>query len=434
VGDFYSNFLNVYCLDIENAQSIAQREQPLLSYYSWRKAGGRSTHQRFILAGPRGSSASFAAAQAVSDLNNNSDHYEWQVPPGEITGSIQVQYRDIALSAGDQDAAARAAQFEIDAGTKDFAQQTVRLLLGQGYGAVGPAYFDEAATNGSPTFSLQFQASANNTAGNYLNASKFQIGDQIEVSTDPGGTGSVSTAKGYVLEVDWEVGYVRVATTAAPTVPANPGTGWSDNTLYYVWRRGDWAGTSAGLTNKVISWQAYVPSTKATDTLANVNRAASSALSGARLPSGHPAAGGTLAARAKALISFMRAAYGSKHGTLVVLNPTDFDLYDSQLDVKTRREPAKSTQSGYMSLTVNTANGATEIVSEPEQPQGTGLIVDPSEIELESTNGKIYDIVKPPDGSIWNLRDTSNVVEARPVTYLKHLIGAPYRHGRFSTL
>lgn len=438
--DFFSTFLNIYCLDIDNAQSIAQREQPLLTYYTWSKRGGRSVRQRFILAGARGmGGSSFAAAQAISDKIGNADHYEWDVPPGEIVGSIQVQHKDIALSSGDNDAAARAAKFEIDAGTADFAQNTVRLLLGQEYGAIGQAYYDVQATNGAGTFALQFLNSAQNPTGNFLNASKLQVGDQVELATSADGQTGVVAQIGLVQQVDYEVGFLRVGPTtdAVGAAPASPGAGWTDNTVYFVFKRGERAASAAaGLNGKVTSWSAYVPSVLAgaPATLNGVTRSASSALYGVRLPVASPAATGTLPARVKGLIAFMRAAYGSKHSTLVAMNPLDFDLYDSQLDTKTKREATKSATSNYTSLSINTANGSTEIVSEPEMPAGVFRIFDQTQLELESTNGKIYDIVQIPGGGIWNLRDTSNTLEARPVAYLKHLIGAPYVHGVGSTL
>jgi hypothetical protein len=237
MADFFSTFLSIYCMNVENAHSIALLEQPFLKFYRWKKQGGRATHQRFSLTGSRAHSGSFAGAKAMADNGSAAgQHFEWQVPVGTFYGFIRVNHADIALSEATQDAAARAAQYEMDLGTKEFSQMVVRKMLGQGGARLGTAEWEETAgtPTGFPTFALRFVDPSV--------VKNIQIGDHLVItaSTDDGtdsGDAQVGSA-GYVLEKDDELGYARMATTTATATPANPGS-WVDDTVYSVYRQGE---------------------------------------------------------------------------------------------------------------------------------------------------------------------------------------------------
>lgn len=428
MADFYSTFLNIYCMNVDNAHSIGTSEQPLLQYYRFKKIGGRAAHQRFTLNGSRAFSGSFAGGAAMAANGSASgNHFEWQVPTGTLFDFIRVAHRDIALSENDNDAAARAAQYEMDGGTKEFAQGLVRKMLGSAGARIGTALFDVDATNGCPTFSLQFTDPSV--------VKNIQLGDHVVItaSTDDGTESNDVQigSPGYCLEKDDEIGYVRVATISAINTPANPGS-WVDNTTYSVFRQGELQ--PGDVTSQLISWATYITATKATTSVANVNRNLHSGLSGVRVPAADPAAAGALLGRVKRHLAIMANRAGMSHKAIVLFNPEDFDSCSSQQEVAVRRESGKKSETGYMSITVNSALGPVDLVSEAGQPKGEYLILDPDECELHTANGKLYQIIVPPGGSPWQLLEGSNTVEARATCYNRHFCGIPYHHGRGSTL
>lgn len=435
---FFNAILNELFVDLSDRTTVAQREQPFLKgYINFRKMGGRTVHSRLSLAGPRGFSKDLTSAQAVADLANaesNGQYRDWNVPTGRYMGSIRAEVEDVLLSAGDDDAAASAAKLLVDQGTGDYAQGFVRQVLANAFGSLGQArYTDGAPQAPSPTittFALQFAPSAANTTGDSLNATKVQVGDQLEIRATI--NAAVTGSFGYVTKVDWESGVVQMATLAAPGTPANP-TGWTNATVFFVFRRGEGTVTATGQGEIVASIGTYFPLAAASDTLFGVDRSISTALSGARLQTGDPALTGTLPARVSRLIAVMRAAYGMRGAVGIVCNPLDFDTYANQLDTKTRREPTKSATSGYNSMVLNTANGEAELCSEPEQPRGNIKICPTKGYDLATSNGEIFDMVKQGD-EIWRVRDASQALEARPITLNKLFIGNPWRTGVVSAL
>lgn len=426
MASFYLTILNELFLDLKYATSIAVWKQPFLKKIKLKKQGGRAVHQRFVLTGARANSGTFAGAAAITGTGGaRANNFEWNVPVGELFGTVRADNRDVQLSDTNEDAAARAAQFEIELGHAEFGQMVVRKLLGQPGFRIGTAEWEETAGTpaGFPTFSLRFVDPAD--------AKHLQIGDHVVItaSTDDGtesGDNPVGSV-GYVIAKDDELGYAQMTTTAAITVPANPGS-WVDDTVYSVYRLGELDSTGA-VQNQMSNLSKYITDARATDTFNGVNRNLHGALSGVRLPTGDSAATGSLAARIKRHCAIMANRAGATHEAVVVMNPEDFDVAVSQQEAQTRREPGKSTETGYMQLTINTALGPVDIVSEPCQTKGAYKILDTSMIEMQTSNGELYSPVIPPGGTAWQLLEASNTFEARVVCLNKVFPGVPWHHG-----
>jgi hypothetical protein len=165
-----------------------------------------------------------------------------------------------------------------------------------------------------------------------------------------------------------------------------------------------------------------------------VPRSDSSSLSGARLSTSEEV--GSIVNRGKRLITKMRSRYTdiAKDANKIVLNSEDFGTCDEELTAQLTRSPAQKTEDGYMAITVNTANGATEIISEPYKNKGSGFVLSPKHMILYSQLGKglLLDLVRH-NGQVTRLMEGSNDLEVRTYSALANTIGAPFAYGRFST-
>jgi hypothetical protein len=132
----------------------------------------------------------------------------------------------------------------------------------------------------------------------------------------------------------------------------------------------------------------------------------------------------------------MRSRYTdiAKDANKIVLNSEDFGTCDEELTAQLTRSPAMKTEDGYMAITVNTANGATEIISEPYKNKGNGFVLSPKHMILYSQLGKglLLDLVRH-NGQVTRLMEGSNDLEVRTYSALANTIGAPFAYGRFST-
>lgn len=435
MADFFSTFTNIYYADVGNLHSIAQRAQPFLKLYRWYNHGNRAVSKRFILAGPRGSSGTFGAAVQVANATPSSNHFEWLITPGTYVSQIQIPHKDQEESKDSEDAAAVAIQFELDQGAGDFAQQLVRLLLGQGGAVIGTAQFNVSAVGTAPANALTFTDSAV--------VANLQVGDQVEITanTEFGNTGSNAAligSPGQVTEKDDENGWVRVNVAGVTTGGANPGS-WVDTTSYNVYRRGEYVQSASADTqvqSKVLSWSEYITLTKATTTIGGVNRSQDAALSGLRLPASSPQINGSLPARLRAIMGTLRARRGVQEAPeyYAVFHPEDWQQYGEQIESQVLREIGMDTSSGYEKYVTRTASGTVNVISEPEQPKGNFLVVDKSQLEMHSSNGKVMGFADLTTGSKIQMLAGAMTYEARAFAYLCNVIGCPGTHARVSTL
>lgn len=419
-----ASFLNQYYEPLDRVHTTSVRAQPLLKKYQFRKHGGEAVVERFVLSGPRGSAGDLTSAQTVAAITPNANYFRWLVSHGTYEGEIRIPHKDTALSRQDRDAAARALQIAVDTGLEDFGAQQVRMLLGRAGASAGYGEWEETAgtPTGFPAFCIRF--------ADPTDAANFQVGDIVVISandaTDAAHT-QVGSA-GYVMARDTDLGYIQLATTAAPTVAANPGS-WVDDTNYYVYRLGEFLPGDPDAI--VTSWSDYIPTAVATSTLNGVARSSDSLLSGNRLTTTE--AVGPLALRVRKLINKMRAraAHMPTGGLLCVMHPEDWGTLEEQLSASLERAPANETQDGYMSIKLNTASGSVECVSEPYQLKGYARLIDPSKMRLHTPSGTLTEWVDD-DGSIVRILTSNNLI-LRPVSYPAHTIGAPFAHGILPT-
>lgn len=419
-------FLSRYERDADLMHDVAVKAQPMFQKYTFEKRGTEAVAERFVLSGPRGSARTLQQAQSISALRKNSNYFRFLVPQGEYNGSILIPHKDIAQSESDPEAGAKVLEDAVDRGTANVAAQYIQLMFGPAGGNVGTATFHASASNPYPTYALRFVSAAA--------AARLQEGDHVIISTaDGSGSSDTQTGQtGYVMERDFDNGYVRIAMTTDIATAANPG-GWDDTgaTTYYVFRLSELAAGDGS--DIVVPWAAYVPLTRQTSNLLGVDRAADAALSGARLLADE--ARGTIASRAKKLCSKMRARLGTDANRVgrkqvLALYAEDWAVFEEELSARLLREPEMKTRDGYEAFVIGTVMGELEVISDPYMQQGYARLISPSLCRLITTNGKLMRVVNE-DGSIISRMPNSNDMEMRPVIYAAHVVGPPHAHGIF---
>ncbi len=421
---FATNFLNITYVEGDLIHQASVRANPSIKLFEIKEAGGASVESRFMLRGAAGMSGNLTDAQAIAAQNKNGRHYSWSVPFGKTRGSFRIAYEDIMASKLDEAAEGKALELEMEKGVAECGSKLVQLLFGRSGLAGGLGSYVETASGDYPTFAIRFTDASD--------ARNFQPGDNVVIAAGTGETAqSLVGDVGYVLDADVEDGFIRVAALADPDTAANPG-GWVGGTTYYVFNLG-LTGNGAQ-SDIIVPLEAYFPASRANDTFLGVARSDSSSLSGARLSTAEET--GSIVTRAKRLITKMRARYTdiAKMANKVVLNSEDFGTCDEDLTAQLQRSPATKTEDGYMAITINTANGPTELISEPYKNKGNGFVLSPSSLKLYSQLGKglLLDLVRH-NGQVTRLMEGSNDLEVRTFSALANTIGAPFAHGRFST-
>ncbi len=420
-----TNFLNVSYVDGDLAHQASVRANPSIKLFDIREAGGSTVESRFMLRGAAGMSGNLTDAQAIAAQNKNGRHYRWQVPFGKTRGSFRIPYEDIIQSKLSEAAEAQALELEMEKGLAECGSKLVQLLFGRSGLAGGYGEYEETASGDYPSFAIRFVDPSD--------ARNFQPGDNVVIAAGTGESAqSLVGDVGYVLDSDVEDGFIRVAALSDLETAANPG-GWVDDTNYYVFNLG--LHGNGDQDEIIVPLEAYLPASRANDTFLGVARSDSASLSGARLSSAEET--GSIVQRIKRLISKMRGRYTdiAKGANKVILNAEDFGAADEDLTAQLQRSPATKTEDGFTQITINTANGSTDLISEPYKNKGSGFVLSPSSLKLYSAlgGGKLLDLVKFPGGQVTRVMEGSNDFEVRTFSSLANTVGAPFAHGRFST-
>lgn len=418
---FTLNWLNTWFKDLDRMHNASILASPFLKQMRFMTTGGELVGQPFTLNAHRGDSTDFAAAQSISSQAEfrNSAKYRWLVPYGEYVGSITVEHRDIALSRTDRDAAARALKHD----TEMAMQQRASNIMRKFFETLGSSLGSAALVAGVLTFT------------NREEAAKLFPGDIVQLSSNDGTTSTDTQvgSVGYVVKTETEVssantGKVSLAQTSNGAV-ANP-AGVIDAT-YFVFRFGEFspADNNAALT----PIQAYLPAAPATSDLHNVKRSSHTLLSGLRLPDGE-LEGRTISSKIKRFIASAREIAGIEGGGIktIVLNPIMWQDAEEEFSSTVGRSVTEETSDGFSSITVQTANGKTRLMSEPHCPRDVAFCLNMDQFVMHSPTGKIAQWADE-EGSIVRRKETELVYEMTPVSYLAPVMKAPYAHGRFST-
>jgi hypothetical protein len=412
---FALNWLNRWYLKLDRVHAASIKGSPWLKRCKFRQGGGEAVVSRFTLYGHRGSSGDLATAQGVSANQKASRKLSWLVPFGTYEGSILIPHRDQALSRRDNDAAAKALQFEVDLGLKQHGQEIVR------------AWFSNPGL--SLVASARAHAAGVITLGNAQEASNFIPGDQIVISANDGSDVShtlvASSGVGYVVSRNLQNFTVSVSATPGGAVgaPAN----WAA-TSYHYFREGEFL---PGTNDIITPLQAYLPRTIQTTTLNNVNRGLDSILNGFT-PAAASLDGKTGSARIKRTINEHREQLGYMSDTSEVdcayVNPVDWGKVEEEYGAKGMTVPyGDDAKDGYQSITINTANGALKLVSEPNCPRGRCFILAQDDIAWHTPSGAVGEFVDQ-DGGLVRMKANSNDMELRPVSYIAAVMGAPFKH------
>lgn len=421
---FRLNWLNIHYRKLDNVHNASIKASPVLNRMKFEKAGGEGIATPFTLNSYRGDSGNFQAAQAVANQADfrNSAKYRWNVPLGLHTGSVTIEFRDIALSKTDQDAAARALQHETDQVFKQRASNMMRLW----FGPLG-SYI------GSGTVANAVLASGVITFANRLDVVDVFPGDVLSFSAADGTSGSVVGSPGYVTKVEGEVsgaatGKISVSPNSNGTV-GNP-AGVADGT-YFIFKYGNFDASSP--TSKITPIQAYLPAAPSTADLHNVKRSQHTLLSGLRVPDSLMA-GRTIGSKIKFFIANAMNTAGVDGSSIdtVVLNPIEWAEAEEEYTSTVSRQLANKTSDGFSELVVNTPRGETRLLADPHCPQGIMFFFSMGELVFHSPTGTIA-MWADLEGSIIRRKETELVYEMTPVSLIASTMRAPFAHGRQST-
>lgn len=426
---FAVNFLNVTFGDDDLNNDTAIRDTPLLNIIGNPEVkGGSTVEEKFYLSGPRGFSGNLTDAQAVASTSGGgSKHFRWQHPFGRHVGSVQIDIEDIVQSRPDNAAAATALEQETEKGLAAEGQNIADKLLGRAGIAMGYGEYEETAgtPTGYPSFAIRFEDPSD--------ARNFQIGDQVVISTTDGTTdGSLVGETGYVMGRDIVLGYIRVAALDDVETAANPGS-WVDDTNYYVFKVGEYTDGNPG--EIITSYEAYLPSTAASDTFHNVDRSVDSCLSGARLPTNLET--GSMIQRAKRLTALMHGRLGLKKmdakDYVVVCNPEDWGVQAEELEGKGYRDAgSEKTDDGYSAFGAYTVVGRLDFVPDPGKNKGRAFLLNKKNLKCYSASGKWFETIPDGSGNIIHLMPGVNRYEIRTLSKVATGFGAPYMSGSFS--
>jgi len=114
------------------------------------------------------------------------------------------------------------------------------------------------------------------------------------------------------------------------------------------------------------------------------------------------------------------------------MNPTDWGQVEEEYGAKGMTVPyGDDAKDGYMSITINTANGALKLISEPNCPRGRMFGLAQGDIAWHTPSGTVGEFVNQ-DGGIVRMKANSNDMELRPVSYIAAVMGAPFKHFHIS--
>lgn len=418
-SSFALNWLNRWYLKLDRVHAASIKGSPWLQRCTFRQGGGEAVASRFVLYGHRGTSGDLATAQGISANQKASRKLSWLVPFGTVEGSILVSHRDQALSRKDSDAAARALVFDTDLGLKQHGQEIVR------------AWFANPGL--SLVSAVRAHAAGVITLGNAQEASNFTPGDQIVISVNSGATSTdiivAGSGVGYVVARDLKAGTVSVSATPGGAVGAP--VNWIA-TNYHYFKEGTFL---PGTNDMITPLQAYLPQAVSTTTLNGVDRSIDSILSGF-CPADASLTGKGGGARIKRTVNEHREQLGYMGDTseidCVYMNPTDWGQVEEEYGAKGMTVPyGDDAKDGYMSITINTANGALKLISEPNCPRGRMFGLAQGDIAWHTPSGTVGEFVNQ-DGGIVRMKASSNDMELRPVSYIAAVMGAPFKHFHIS--
>lgn len=424
---FALQWLNRWYMKLDRIHAASIKGSPWLKRVRYENTGGEAVAQPFVLYGHRGDSGDLATAQGISANQKASRKFRWLVPYGTYEGSIRVPHRDIALSRKDKDAAAKAMQFDTDLALKQRGANMVRLWFANpGYSLVSAARAYNAATFTISGLTAQ-------------EASNFIPGDQLQISTASGNTGTdvlvPGSGVGYIVSRDLRAGTVLISATpvVGGTTGSNPANWTSTN--YFYFRQGEFLPATGGAIDMIAPLQAYLPPAPVTTTLFNVDRSIDSILSGFNPPD-TSLTGKSISARIKRTVNEHREQLGymaeDSEIDCAYLNPIDWGKCEEELTTHLSRSPAQTAEDGYQFIELTTANGPLKLISEPQCPRGVCFLLSQNDIVWHTPTGTVAEMVDQ-DGSIVSRMANSNDLELRPVSYIAAKMSAPYKHCRLST-
>jgi hypothetical protein len=411
---YFNDFLQNNYVKGEIAKLI-NKDHPFLDYMTTTQSGGGLQLVDVLIdRTPAGRGATLALAQAGSQQANNSNTggAQWVIPWGEYNECVEIPDKVIAQSASDLTAFFQNKKEDIDGLYSKFADGMSQYL-----------FADSGRSLASCTESTGVL-----TLANAADANKFMVGDMLQASANDGtstshtllGSGSI----GYVIAKNEGTGTVTVSATSG----GSAGTPASWTGTMYIFRNGDFGGTSSP--NYIIhGLQAFIPATDPSDTFCNVNRAINvGARSGVRLTA-TDVAGLSTEQRLGKLCNRMLSASYSSTPSAIFLHPMAWYSLSEDLGARGIRPlNEKLGQFSFETLKIITPGGAVPIIADKFCPLQTAFAVNKKWAQIRHLDG--FPKVVSGDGLTMLRKSDSNNYEFRLVSYPAFYVKAPGYFGR----
>lgn len=400
---------------------------PTLARIPKRSDGGGDYFTTAVVTGkPQGLGATLANAQAGytnSGLNQNTKGAKWIIPWGQYSAVVEIEDFDIKRSKSNELAFINQLDEQIDLLQVSMLEHMSITLF-----AEPGRYLARVTTASTDTGVL--------TLDNASDVVKFARGQRLQISVNDGSSTShaivSSSAVGYVIGVNANDGTVTVAATAGGSTGGFP-TNWATSTQYYVFREGDFGGTTTPATI-FQGFGSWIPAADPSSTaFNNVDRSVDvAALSGFRLTSAQ-VAGLSIRQRLTKLITILNSRGTTSGVTDVILNPEKWQTFADELQAQGWRPlDGQGFVANTSSISVAIGGRRIEIVSDRHCPIGTAYALtmprDGSNIVLASVDE--FPHVIQEDGLMMVRKSTANTYEHRLQVYPAMAIKAPGWCGR----
>ncbi len=438
LGSWADAALHDYYMEVQPLHTLVGRASPLMDRLRKSAVEGANTGEFFTLQGGMGIAGDLASAQEVSTLDDGDGagtgagaatlDGQWLVKTGQIETSLRLKYKDLVQGKTNKGAYLRALTHQTDKHGEAFGERFAQILLGGGGYTLGEA---DLTTVASGTITMV-------NASDIANIYKGMI---LVASANNGTSGShtllpsnVAKQKAYVLSVDREAATFVVTDTRGSTTPEIP-AGWgSQGDNVFLFPLGQFKpllpGSTLGAKLLCQTLSDWITPTAATDTFADVDRSADSALSGVRVPtsliSSLP-----LEHKIGFASTFMQSRFaGTQPLTYVAQSEVWFQIVRSMAAQGLISDVGSTLTAGGRAVQVMGINGMIEIIAEPHQDPSFIYGLDLPEVKLHHLDG--LPGVANADGLEMLRQADSNDLEFRLICFPQLVIREPWRHCRFA--
>jgi hypothetical protein len=200
----------------------------------------------------------------------------------------------------------------------------------------------------------------------------FSFGQALEFSTADGTSGSLLTGNCYVAKLDFDNGYVHIASSLANAVAGTDGNYASIMTgeaeTEYIFNKGDFGNSFRGLE----SWVPLTAPTSGEDFLGIDRSVDPMRLAGHRL--------NDTSMSYEEIVQELaaRITYSGGSSLVCMMSPIQVKQFALELDTKVVRDPGGKGKTGFRGIAVDTVAGTVEVLGDPACPENRLFMLDMS--------------------------------------------------------